>query len=106
VLATSEGSRDSVPRGAVVWGIVEFFERLQQELSHRDFDRMQKWVAGLPDEKRNELMRFILDREVLAPAVGEKAPDFELPRLAGAGRVRLSSFRGVKPVALIFGSYT
>jgi hypothetical protein len=34
------------------------------------------------------------------------APDFDLPLLNGSGRVRLSSFRGAKPVALIFGSYT
>jgi hypothetical protein len=85
---------------------VDFFERLQRELSPGDFDRMQKWVASLPEESRNELLRFILDREALAPAVGAEAPDFELPRLAGSGSVRLSSFRGAKPVALIFGSYT
>ena len=34
------------------------------------------------------------------------APDFELPDAAGAKTVRLSSFRGKKPVVLIFGSYT
>ena len=85
---------------------MDFFEQLQRELSPGDFDRMQKWVASLPDERRNELMRFIFDRETLAPAVGEEAPDFELPQLGNVARVRLSSFRGVKPVALIFGSYT
>ena len=85
---------------------MDFFERLQRELSPTDFDRMQKWVASLPDESRDELMRFILDRETLAPAVGEAAPDFELPLLSDGAMVRLSSFRGVKPVALIFGSYT
>ncbi len=42
-----------------------------------------------------------------APAVGEIAPDFELPLADNAEKtVRLSSFRGNKPVALIFGSYT
>jgi hypothetical protein len=45
-----------------------------------------------------------------APAVGDVAPDFDLPRLIDGKadptqRVRLSSLRG-KPVALIFGSYT
>jgi hypothetical protein len=45
----------------------------------------------------------------LAP--GDPAFDFELPRLDGAGgpsteSVRLSSFAGERPVALIFGSYT
>jgi len=85
---------------------VDFFEQLQRELSPKDFDRMQKWLASLPEQGRDELLRFILDRETLAPAVGEEAPDFDLPCLGSGGRVRLSSFRGTKPVALIFGSYT
>lgn len=37
---------------------------------------------------------------------GDVALDFELPRLGGGGSVRLSSFRGARPVALVFGSYT
>jgi Ca2+-binding EF-hand superfamily protein len=42
-----------------------------------------------------------------APAIGEVAPDFELPLADDAERtVRLSSFKNKKPVALIFGSYT
>ena len=53
-------------------------------------------------------------------AVGEYAPDFELPRLtittdpndkpigivSESNRIRLSSFRGKKPVCLIMSSYT
>jgi peroxiredoxin len=38
--------------------------------------------------------------------VGQPAPDFDLPTLDGTARVRLSAQRGVKPVVLIFGSYT
>jgi len=37
---------------------------------------------------------------------GDPAFDFELPLLAGSGTVRLSSFSGAHPVALVFGSYT
>lgn len=41
------------------------------------------------------------------PIVGDDAPDFELPFVEDTGNtVRLSSFRGTKPVGLIFGSYT
>jgi hypothetical protein len=40
------------------------------------------------------------------PAVGELAPDFELAELSSPGRVALRSFRGVRPVALLFGSFT
>lgn len=40
-------------------------------------------------------------------SVGEPAFDFDLSRLDRPGdRVRLSSFAGHQPVALIFGSYT
>ncbi len=34
------------------------------------------------------------------------APDFNLQRLRSQERVRLSSFKNKKPVALVFGSYT
>jgi peroxiredoxin len=36
--------------------------------------------------------------------VGSAAPDFTLPRLEDGRQVRLSSFRGHKPVVLVFGS--
>ena len=38
--------------------------------------------------------------------VGDAAPDFELPAHDESSAVRLSSFRGAKPVVLVFGSYT
>jgi hypothetical protein len=37
---------------------------------------------------------------------GNLAPDFKLEVLGGSGLVQLSSFRGNRPVVLIFGSYT
>ena len=37
---------------------------------------------------------------------GDAAPDFDLGTVDKKGRVRLSSFRGQKPVVLVFGSYT
>lgn len=41
------------------------------------------------------------------PKVGEVAPDFELPMLGMKDKkVKLSSFAGKQPVALIFGSWT
>ena len=42
----------------------------------------------------------------LAPKVGDMAPDFELGDETGENKVRLSDFRGHKPVALVFGSFT
>lgn len=55
--------------------------------------------------------------EVVAPAareefdeptleVGDAAPDFTLPREDGKGDITLSSFKGEKPVVLVFGSIT
>lgn len=40
------------------------------------------------------------------PRKGDLAPDFELYDVHGEKSVRLASFRGNKPVALIFGSFT
>ncbi len=42
----------------------------------------------------------------LAPKIGDVAPDFELRDSNGKNPVRLSDFKGKRPVALIFGSYT
>ena len=47
-----------------------------------------------------------LDNDRRSPKVGDLAPDFELQDPTGQTAVRLSSFRGKRPVALIFGSYT
>jgi hypothetical protein len=38
--------------------------------------------------------------------VGDLAPDFSLQTLDKKSRVQLSSFRGQRPVVLVFGSYT
>lgn len=38
--------------------------------------------------------------------LGDTAPDFSLPARGKGESVRLSAFRGSKPVVLVFGSYT
>ncbi|MEZ5353232.1 MAG: hypothetical protein R2762_11400 [Bryobacteraceae bacterium] len=38
--------------------------------------------------------------------VGDPAPDFDLPTLDKSARVQLSMHAGVRPVVLVFGSYT
>jgi hypothetical protein len=38
--------------------------------------------------------------------VGDAAPDFRLPTLDHKNTVQLASFRGDRPVVLVFGSYT
>ena len=42
----------------------------------------------------------------LAPKAGDMAPDFELRDANSENPVHLSGFRGKKPVALVFGSFT
>jgi len=83
-----------------------FEEQLRKNLSPVDFERMQAFIAGLDGGERIALMQFIANREAKAPAVGDEAPDFDLPLRGSSERVRLSAFRGDRPVALIFGSYT
>ena len=41
-----------------------------------------------------------------ATRVGDLAPDFTLPTIDHKAEVTLSSFRGKRPVVLVFGSYT
>ena len=47
-----------------------------------------------------------LDLRTPKLAVGGPSFDFELPALGSGELVRLSSFAGSMPVALVFGSYT
>jgi hypothetical protein len=79
-------------------------------------DRPLPFVAALRDLIRTPedspltleaLMQREDYRDLRTPKlrVGDPAFDFELPSPSGA-TVRLSDFRGVQPVALIFGSYT
>lgn len=51
-------------------------------------------------------LEWQLANDVEAPKVGELAPDFALEDPSGEIAVRLSDFRGKRPVALVFGSYT
>jgi hypothetical protein len=57
----------------------------------------------LQDVLASEDYRDLMTAKV---AVGDAAPDFELPRLGGEGTLRLSALLESQPVALIFGSYT
>jgi hypothetical protein len=57
-------------------------------------------------QSRNEELGWQLETDPAAPKVGDLAPDFELQDPEGQVRVRLSDFRGKRPVALVFGSYT
>lgn len=55
---------------------------------------------------RKSLMLAQKELDAKAPRAGELAPDFRLYDIEGKNPVTLSDFRGKKPVALVFGSYT
>ncbi len=55
---------------------------------------------------RKEHRRWQRQHDAAAPKTGDSAPDFELCGVRGENPIKLSDFRGKKPVVLIFGSYT
>ncbi len=57
-------------------------------------------------KNRREATNWQRKYDSRAPGLGDLAPDFELRDIQGEDPIRLSSFRGHKPVALIFGSFT
>ena len=57
-------------------------------------------------EWRNEELAWQRSKDPQSPKVGDLAPDFVLQDPEGNEEVRLSDFRGKRPVALVFGSYT
>lgn len=77
-------------------------------------------VMRLPPERFGRVMRYVpMPAMMLLPfppmwnvaragrtRVGELAPDFTLPTLDRLSHVTLTSFRGSRPVVLVFGSYT
>jgi peroxiredoxin len=55
---------------------------------------------------RKSLMSAQKKLDAKAPRAGDIAPDFTLYDIEGKESVTLSDFRGQKPVALVFGSFT
>ena len=55
---------------------------------------------------RTKLMKRQKGLNATAPKAGDMAPDFTLKDISGTQSITLSDFRGKKPVALVFGSFT
>ncbi len=53
-----------------------------------------------------KMMKDHKQKEDLAPSIGSDAPNFKLKMLKSDQEVELASFKGKKPVVLVFGSYT
>ena len=63
-------------------------------------------VGGNPTSILRQATEAVVLRDEMGPQVGDMPPDFDLKRMGSEERVRLSTFKGQRPVALIFGSYT
>jgi hypothetical protein len=63
-------------------------------------------LVSTAQQWRTHELDWQLANDLEAPKVGELAPDFELQDPSGRTAVRLADFRGVRAVALVFGSYT
>jgi hypothetical protein len=92
----------------------DYFRHLMQDVctrttASRQGDTVRQMLTA-QDHTRSPALRTALEavvaRDAKGPKVGTYPPDFCLKRLGTEERVRLSSFRGQRPVALVFGSYT
>ena len=90
------------------------FGRMMQEIkSEARESGGAKSKQGILEARKNdcsEELRKRLDavmrRDQMGPHEGEVPLNFNLRRMGSEERVELSSFKGKKPVALVFGSYT
>ena len=62
-------------------------------------------LAGLHENVKAALTATAA-RDETGPKEGDVPPDFNLKRMGSDEKVNLSSFKGQRPVGLIFGSYT
>jgi hypothetical protein len=92
----------------------DYFRHLMQDVrtratASRPGDTVRQMLASqghtLSPALRTAL-EAVAARDEMGPKVGTCPPNFCLKRLGTEARVRLSSFRGQRPVALVFGSYT
>jgi hypothetical protein len=106
--------------------ITRVFRRMDMggdgRLSRTELEKFFEQAAGggedllvssspVPDAPSKEtLIKGLMEGEIGSlqegPAVGDKAPDFELKPLQGGKPVRLSEQLGKKPVVLVFGNFT
>lgn len=71
-----------------------------------DAARLGRDLVGSVDQWDRDEIAWQNSNDLRSPKVGDLAPDFELQDVDGNATIRLSTFRGKRPVALVFGSYT
>ena len=122
VLATATVNRffrqlDSKGKGKVTKeDLLAFLEKAGKGKDHLTADDLREELLGggaflrgnVPSTET--LLRGLFASEVGSlqegPALGDVAPDFELPTADGKSKVKLSDVIGKKPVVLILGNYT
>ncbi len=69
---------------------------------------MKVWKsrASQYSQQLQDVVDAVFRRDEMGPDEGEAAPEIDLKRLGSEERVRLSSFKGQRAVAMAFGSYT
>lgn len=68
-------------------------------------DLVEEYKNDCSEELRTR-MEGVMRRDQMGPHEGTAPADFDLKRMDSEDRVQLSSFKGKRPVALVFGSYT
>jgi thiol-disulfide isomerase/thioredoxin/Ca2+-binding EF-hand superfamily protein len=76
------------------------------ELEHFIYGPFRKRRTRIKRKMTRQRLEDEYDFATPAPAPGSMAPDFELKTSDQSTSVRLSTFRGKKPVVLVFGSFT
>jgi len=99
-----QATRRSVLRGLALASVV--LVAVLSVYEGRDPAKQLRDVATKATDWRQHELDWQLDNDRRSPKVGDLAPDFELGDTTGENSVRLATFRGDRPVALVFGSYT
>jgi hypothetical protein len=87
-------------------GAIQAHPRFAQITSRASGAAAPDRFGGKTIASKESATELILQRKNNFPKLGEPAPEIALERSDGAGLWTLSSFRGSRPVVLVFGSFT
>ena len=109
-MTTNQGSQTrSAPSQAQMQELRSVLQAVKAEANSRGAEAKQGVLEAKKSDCSDELrdrLEGVMRRNLLGPNEGEVPPDFNL-KLKGSDQwVQLSNFKGKKPVALAFGSYT
>lgn len=104
IKAMDKDGNGKIERSEVSEEMLRMFKRLD---ANGDGVAVEKEIKAFQERMRRRANRNDQEsRRDDAPAVGTVAPQFTLKRMQSEETVELASFKGKKPVVLVFGSYT